>query len=55
LIANIPVTAPAKWDAEHPTLYTLKASLTENGHAMETISKKIGFRKIIVDGRRLLV
>ncbi|MGA2232680.1 MAG: glycoside hydrolase family 2 TIM barrel-domain containing protein, partial [Tepidisphaeraceae bacterium] len=55
LIADIPVAAPAKWDAEHPNLYTLKASLVENGKTTEVISRKIGFRKIVVDGRRLLV
>jgi hypothetical protein len=55
LIADIPVAAPLKWDAEHPNLYILEASLTQNGITTETISKKIGFRKIVVDGRRLLV
>lgn len=55
LIADIPVAAPLKWDAEHPNLYTLEASLVENGKTTETISRKIGFRKIVVDGRRLLV
>ncbi|HVT90365.1 MAG TPA: glycoside hydrolase family 2 TIM barrel-domain containing protein [Tepidisphaeraceae bacterium] len=55
LIADIPVSAPIKWDAEHPNLYTLEASLVQNGQTTETISKKIGFRKVVVDGRRLLV
>ncbi|HVT80113.1 MAG TPA: glycoside hydrolase family 2 TIM barrel-domain containing protein, partial [Phycisphaerae bacterium] len=55
LIADIPVAAPLKWDAEHPNLYTLEASLIQNGKTTETISRKIGFRKIVIDGRRLLV
>jgi hypothetical protein len=55
LIADIPVPSPAKWDAEHPTLYTLRATLVQRGKATQVVSKKVGFRKVVIDGRRLLV
>jgi len=54
-IVQIPVAEPIKWDAEHPNLYALKATLTTGGTAVETVSRNIGFRKIEFVGRRLLV
>lgn len=54
-VKSIPVTAPFKWDSEHPNLYTLKAELFENGIVIERLQKKVGFREIKVDGNRLLV
>jgi beta-galactosidase/beta-glucuronidase len=55
VIADIPVTNPIKWDAEHPNLYTLEAKLVVNGTTVETITKNVGFRKVKIDGRKLLV
>src|SRR5262249_54785364 len=55
LITSIPVASPAKWDAEHPNLYTLKAELIVAGKVSETIVKCFGFRKIEVVGRKMLV
>ena len=52
---EIPVPAPKKWDAEHPNLYTLEATLRVDGVAAETLEKKIGFRKIEVRGNKLYV
>ncbi len=52
---EIPVTAPAKWDAEHPNLYTLEASLAVGGATVETLSRQIGFRKIEKAGNKLYV
>lgn len=52
---SIPITAPLKWDSEHPNLYTLKAELYENGIVIEKLQKKVGFREIKLDGNRLLV
>jgi hypothetical protein len=52
---EIPVPAPKKWDAEHPNLYTLEATLRVDGVAAETLEKKIGFRQIEVRGNKLYV
>jgi len=49
------VPGPRKWDAEHPNLYTLEATLMVDGEAAETLEKKIGFRKIEVRGNKLEV
>lgn len=42
------ITAPSKWSAEHPALYTLVASLYNKatGKRMESVSKQVGFRKV---------
>jgi hypothetical protein len=55
VITAIPVASPLKWDAEHPNLYTLQASLVIDGHTVETLSKSIGFRQVEVSGGQLLV
>jgi len=52
---NIPVPAARKWDAEHPNLYTLVATLEAKGRPVETLERKIGFRKIEVRGNKLCV
>ena len=49
------VPAPRKWDAEHPNLYTLEATVVVDGVAVETLERKFGFRKIEVRGNKLLV
>ena len=52
---RIPVEKPQKWDAEHPHLYTLRATLVVDDIEGETVSCKFGFRKVTVSGNRLLV
>ncbi len=52
---RIPVEKPQKWDAEHPHLYTLRATLVVDDAEGETVSRKLGFRKVAVGGNRLLV
>ena len=52
---EIPVTAPQKWDAEHPNLYTLKATLTVGGSQVEGLERRFGFRKVEIQGNKLLV
>lgn len=50
------VRAPQKWTAETPHLYTLVFALSDkDGRMLEAISTRIGFRKIEIDKRRLLV
>jgi len=52
---NIPLPPPRKWDAEHPNLYTLDATLVVDGVAVETVERKIGFRRVEVRGNKLYV
>ncbi len=52
---EIPVANPLKWDAEHPHLYTLQAILSVGGEPVQTLTRKIGFREIEMDGNRMLV
>lgn len=55
IIQKITVQSPKPWDAEHPNLYTLQLTLAVDGHTVETLERKIGFRSIHRDGNRLLV
>ncbi|XVV12603.1 glycoside hydrolase family 2 TIM barrel-domain containing protein [Actinoplanes sp. CA-131856] len=48
-VANT-VTTPAKWDAEHPNLYTLTATVKTGTTTVETLSKKVGFRELSTTG-----
>jgi beta-galactosidase len=52
---SIPVTAPKKWDSEHPNLYSLKTELLVGNVVTETISQRVGFRQIEVRGNQLFV
>jgi beta-galactosidase len=53
---DILVPDPLKWDAEHPNLYILTASVSnESSKEIQTISKRIGFRKIEVIKSKFLV
>jgi beta-galactosidase len=52
---EIPVTAPSKWDCEHPNLYTLTCTLSDGQGGQETIVQKIGFREVEVRGNQLYV
>lgn len=52
---DIPITAPQKWDAEHPNLYTLTTNLEVDGTTVQTVSKQIGFRKVVKSGNKVYV
>lgn len=52
---NIPITAPEKWDSEHPNLYTLTANVVVEGTTVETLIRKIGFRKVTWSGNIMYV
>jgi beta-galactosidase/beta-glucuronidase len=53
---SMPVTNPAKWTAETPTLYTLLISLANNkGEVFEVVPVKVGFRQVEIKGGNLLV
>lgn len=49
-----PVTAPVKWDPEHPRLYTYRLSVS-SAAGTETVQRAIGFRQIEVRGNRVFV
>jgi len=55
VILPVQVTNPLKWDAEHPVLYTIEATITEKGKPVQVISKKIGFREIEIRGARMYI
>ena len=52
----LPIKKPYKWTAETPYLYTLYLSLVNmDGTVIETIPQKVGFRKVEIRNRQLLV
>lgn len=64
-LANLaaPISAPLKWSAETPSLYTLLLTVKDGkGKALEVIPWKVGFRKVeirdgnlLVNGKRILI
>ena len=52
---EIKVAGVKAWTAETPYLYTLNITLKNNGKEIESVSKKIGFRKVEIKGGQLLV
>lgn len=54
-VVQLPVTNPLKWDAEHPNLYTLTASVRQQQKEIGSFSRKVGFRDVKVVGNRMLV
>ena len=46
---------PYKWTAETPYLYTLYLTLQEGDKVIETVPQKVGFRKVEIRDRQLLV
>lgn len=49
------VSSPDKWDNEHPSLYTLRAELSNQTRITEQAEKRFGFREVEVAGNQLLV
>lgn len=50
------LNSPLKWDHEHPNLYTLVVSLIDHGgEVVQFYSHRIGFRKVEIRNRELLV
>jgi beta-galactosidase len=52
---RIPVANPLKWNAEKPNLYRLVIELQKDGKVLETIERNVGFRKIEIKDRQLLI
>ena len=46
---------PLKWSAETPNLYTLVVNLEKNGQVIESLTQKVGFRKIELKNGQVLV
>ncbi|MDR3267690.1 MAG: beta-galactosidase, partial [Tannerella sp.] len=49
------VRAPLKWDAEHPNLYTLTATVYQDGKEVSRFNQQVGFREIKIVENNLLV
>ncbi len=49
------VASPQSWNAEQPRLYKLVAELADSQGNKNTVEQAVGFRKIEVKGRRLLL
>ncbi|MGE8427005.1 MAG: glycoside hydrolase family 2 TIM barrel-domain containing protein [Sphingobacterium sp.] len=53
---QLQLSNPKLWSAEMPTLHTLVITLTdESGKEIQTISSKIGFRKIEIKNKRVFI
>lgn len=52
---SLPVKNPMKWDAEHPNLYTVEASVWQDGKELSSLSRRIGFREVKIVKDRMLV
>lgn len=52
---NIKVSPVLPWDAEHPYLYDLELTLSQNDTRVAQWNRRVGFRTVKVDGDRLLV
>jgi len=52
---EISVPSPVKWDAEHPNLYTIEASVSDGNSTQQSVIRRIGFRKVERQGKHLLV
>lgn len=44
--ADIPVSQPRLWDAEHPELYQCRAELLKNGEMVDEADAWFGFRTL---------
>lgn len=52
---SLQVTAPEKWNPEHPYLYTLITNVKVDGALVETHRQKVGFRQVEIRGNQLFV
>lgn len=52
---SLPVSNPLKWDAEHPNLYNLEATVMQDGNEVARFCRNVGFRDIRIVKDRMLV
>jgi beta-galactosidase len=55
IVKNIVVTNPRLWHPDHPALYSLQVSVTENNKVIDQIKTRIGIRKFEIVNERLLI
>ncbi len=53
--ADIAVSAPKRWDGEHPNTYMLEVSLVMGNAVAQSVRRQIGFRTVKREGNELLV
>ncbi len=49
------IAAPKQWSAEIPYLYTLYTTLNDGKNVLEVIPQRVGFRKVEIKGKQVLV
>ncbi len=49
---TIPVSRPALWSVETPTLYTVRTTVFQDGAALDTVETRCGFRTIRFDANK---
>ncbi len=55
-VASFSIDGVDPWSAERPTLYRLVAELVDSsGNVVEAVMVRIGFRRVEIEGRRLLI
>lgn len=52
---NLVITNPHPWTAETPYLYTLRLQLMQKGKVLQTNERKIGLRRLTIDGATVLL
>ena len=52
---DLSVSAPLKWDAEHPNLYRLSVCLLKGETEVGRFTREIGFREVEIKGDQMLV
>lgn len=52
---DLQVTAPLKWDAEHPNLYTLHVQVVRDGQEVCRFCKRVGFREVEIRKDQMFV
>lgn len=52
---TLDVAQPAKWNAENPALYKLYTTLMDGDKVLEVIPQRVGFRKVEIKDKQLLI
>jgi len=52
---NLPVSSPSLWSPEQPYLYRIEAVLLKDRDVLDAISERVGFIKLSVKGKHILI